>query len=315
MLAAELHNSTNLIHAPISEGCEIALQAVEARMIELTTLDGQIFGTVQRAIQHHLCGGGSRTRAAIGLSSGSALNLTPEDSIGLATCAELLHNASLVHDDLQDRTPVRRGREAVWTRFGEPIAICAGDLLVSAAYSSLASMSSTTRYRDLPSMTKYRDLLKALHSATCQTINGQASDLLLQDVGVSDFAVYKRIAGEKSGPLIALPMELALITAGYPSVCHIARKAATDFAVAYQIADDLEDERTDAGGNSRPQCLNAVTVLRDAACDNARSIARRQARCALNRAAASAKKLPKGSGIALMPHIDAVKDKLEAAMT
>ncbi len=284
-------------------------------IIKLTTLDGKIFGPVQRATQHHLCSGGRRTRAAIELSSGSALKLTPEDSIVLATCAELLHNASLIHDDLQDRTPERRGREAVWARFGESIAICAGDLPVSAAYSSLASLSSMTRYRDLPSMTKYRDLLKALHSATCRTINGQASDLLLQDACVIDFAIYKRIAGEKSGPLIALPMELALIAADYSSFCHIARKAATDFAVAYQIADDLEDELTDAGGDLGPQCLNAVAVLRNAATENARSIARRQALCALNRAAASAEKLPKSSGIALMSHIDAVKDKLEAAMT
>ena len=62
----------------------------------------------------HLASGGSRTRAKLCIDAGLALHLSSKTIVALASTIELLHNASLVHDDLQDADISRRGRESVW---------------------------------------------------------------------------------------------------------------------------------------------------------------------------------------------------------
>ena len=92
---------------------------------------------VADAARYHFSAGGSRIRAQLGLAAAAALNLSPQASLACALAPELLHNASLVHDDLQDEDTMRRTRPAVWSRFGKDIAISTGDLLISAAYVAL----------------------------------------------------------------------------------------------------------------------------------------------------------------------------------
>ena len=72
------------------------------------------------------------------MHAGLALGLSEPDVLCLAASAELLHNASLVHDDLQDQDGMRRGAPAVWKKYGSNVAICTGDLMLSAAYAALS---------------------------------------------------------------------------------------------------------------------------------------------------------------------------------
>ena len=76
--------------------------------------------------------GGGRVRAKLGLEAAEILNLDDPGRLACACGPELLHNASLVHDDLQDRDETRRGHPAVWRRFGPAAAISIGDLMISA---------------------------------------------------------------------------------------------------------------------------------------------------------------------------------------
>ncbi len=269
-------------------------------MREAARVDSETPSPVHYAIRHHFESGGNRTRAAIGIGTGSALRLHPRDTIAIATAAELLHNASLIHDDVQDQAEARRGAPAVWTIYGTNIAICAGDLLVSAAYAALASASD-------PAMTA--DLVRVAHEATARVIHGQAQDLTLQHAAVSDFDIYKQVAGEKSGPLLGLPVELALTAAGFDDYVATARDAATSLAVAYQIADDLEDEQFDTHASG---CLNAVAVLREAHYDKPRRVAGYQALLALREALRLSMYLPSQSGEPLLECIEAVNSKLRS---
>ncbi len=293
-----------ITHAPTpartAETLEDGLRDVELAMRSLTGIH-DTGGTVQEAINYHLRSGGRRTRASIGLEAASKLGIPRRDSIALATCTELLHNASLLHDDLQDRARERRERPAVWIEFGEDIAICAGDLLVSAAYASLASLSRTQRHGEL---------IQAVHAAMTVVINGQARDLDLQNTALSDFTTYREVAGAKSGPFLGLPLELALIASACSEHCPTARSAAVDLAVAYQIADDLEDESADAGDERQPQCLNAVAVLRNAGQSDPGHAARQFGLAALRQAAHAAATLPHESGMPLLKCIEAIDAKL-----
>ncbi len=261
-------------------------------------------GVIQQAIAHHLESGGGRTRARIAIGTGNALMLQADDTVAIAAASELLHNASLIHDDLQDDSSSRRGTDAVWSKFGANVAICAGDLLVSAAYGALASRADSTRVAELSLL---------MHEATARVINGQAEDLAAQAKGVENIVSYKSIARGKSGPLLSLPVELALTAAGFPDYVPMAREATEQLAIAYQIADDLEDEYADSCATGLG-CLNAVNILRNTGCADPREAARTQAAQALREAIRYSTYLPQESGEPILRCIEAVKAKLRASI-
>ncbi|MBP2280565.1 geranylgeranyl diphosphate synthase type II [Psychrobacter sp. PL19] len=194
----------------------------------------------------HLNSGGNRSRAKFCLEAGVALQLPIKSIIALACTIELLHNASLIHDDIQDSEAVRRGRQAVWKKYGKSHAICAGDVMISAAYGALA---------DIGSHPALAALLGQTHQAVSTTIKGQSQDLDATD-NVSE-KEYEKIAAMKSGPLIQLTLSLPLLMADMGEHVETAHNALQKFAVAYQIVDDLGDWQQDLQQNH----LNLINLL------------------------------------------------------
>jgi geranylgeranyl diphosphate synthase type I len=194
----------------------------------------------------HLESGGNRTRAKLCIDAGLALQLPSKAIISLASCIELLHNASLVHDDLQDADDTRRGRESVWKKFGKAQAICSGDLMISAAFGAIADIGL---HESLPT------LLTHTHQAVAKTIQGQSRDLDAQ--ANMTMQEYEDIAAMKSGPLIQLTMVLPLIHAGYFQHINTVDIALKKFSIVYQIVDDLADWEHDLQAKK----LNLVNLL------------------------------------------------------
>ena len=114
----------------------VTLNDVDAEIKRLLSLNPS---RVVDAARYHFSAGGARVRAQLGLDAASALNLSAQASMACAVAPELLHNASLIHDDLQDGDAMRRDTPAVWSRYGKGTAISAGDLLISAAYMATES--------------------------------------------------------------------------------------------------------------------------------------------------------------------------------
>jgi len=243
------------------------------------------------AAEYHVKSGGRRVRAQLALDAGKALELDPESAVVIATTVELLHNASLIHDDLQDRSRTRRGLPSVWLHFGDGIAVCAGDFLISAAYRSLVSF---------PEMSLVPALFESTHKKVAQSISGQCGDLAARRQYPKDVSIYEQIVAAKSGSLLSLPLELSLLAAGFSNFTPIARRAADAFAVGYQIVDDLEDLSADIGTDESPRSLNLVLVLQAAglgegAKDKARSIAMKHLKLAFT----LAEDLPNEAGASL----------------
>jgi geranylgeranyl diphosphate synthase type II len=201
-----------------------------------------------RAIRDHLEAGGARVRAGICLDAGTRLGLQESDAILAAAVCELLHNASLIQDDLLDRTATRRGAPSVWTRYGDSVAVCAGDLMLSAAYSLLSDLS-------LSSM--IAPAIRLVHLRTSEVISGQVSEGLEQAEDENTVSYYERSARGKSASLLSLALELPLLLSGHREFGSVAHDAASNFAVAYQIADDLNDCDQD----SREGSLNLLLLL------------------------------------------------------
>ena len=213
------------------------------------------------AALYHLQSGGRRIRARLALHAGIALGLSADNCVALASVAELLHNASLVHDDLQDRDQFRRGVKTVWYALGDNIALCAGDLLLSSAYGALGDFAVAGKPQLLSS------LLRFVQAATSAAIRGQCADLAFKGAPVPahavDMSAYERIAIAKSGALLSLPIGLVLVASEKSQFNEHAQRACDAFAIAYQIADDLQDVTQDAGGaNAEHPSLNALVILR-----------------------------------------------------
>ena len=110
------------------------LDLVEGCMRRVTSAPGEEEALIVRAVALHLGAGGARIRALVCLHAGQKLGLPDETSVVLATSCELLHNASLVQDDVFDQQTMRRGVQSAWKRFGDTVAICAGDLMLAGAF-------------------------------------------------------------------------------------------------------------------------------------------------------------------------------------
>lgn len=194
----------------------------------------------------HLNSGGHRIRAMFCVQAGIALHLPTKSIIAQACTIELLHNASLIHDDLQDLEAVRRDKPSVWKQYGKSHAICAGDVMISAAYGALA---------DIGNHPALAALLAQTHQAVSITAKGQSYDLNATN-NISQ-EQYEEIAAMKSGPLVQLTLNLPLLMADMPQHIAVAEQALQQFAIAYQIVDDFNDWRQDAQQNN----LNLVNLL------------------------------------------------------
>jgi geranylgeranyl pyrophosphate synthase len=227
--------------------------------------------------------------------------MAPRDAVAIASAVELLHNASLVHDDLQDGETERRGLPTVARVYGDSIALCVGDLCLSSAYAALAQFEN-------PSLVP--KLLKLMHKRTAAVIRGQCAEFATGDA-ISQVTDYVKIVREKSGVLLSLPLELALLGSGRAEWLGNARSAAENFGIAYQIVDDIQDyERDSANDRARP-CLNILDVLmRGGHSENSIRVATECAMWHFDLCARDAASLPHGSGNNLLALIESLRNQL-----
>lgn len=272
------------MRAPVHFDCG----PVEIKMRELLGS-----GPVAEAAIYHLDNGGGRARAGMALDAASGIDLGADVALACAGAVELLHNASLVHDDLQESDTTRRGRPAVWRRFDAGLAICAGDLMISAAFACLAEHPDPAK------------AVRAAHEAVATTARGQAGDLRSRPATIAD---YRVLAAAKTGPLLALPVRLALIGARAAGDA-IAVQAGRALAIAYQALDDLNDLEADCAMQRANLCaLLEASGLTPAA---ASVTTRDEAQAALSHARSLTSALPQGAARAFCN----LADRLDSDLT
>lgn len=275
------------------------LDRVEDCMRRVTCTPGQDEALIVRAVDYHLRAGGARIRALICIHAAEQLGLPDVTSVVLATACELLHNASLVQDDVFDRELMRRDVESVWKTFGETVALCAGDLMLAGAFAILAELADTTQVAPAIQLT-FRH--------TRSVIVGQGTEKTAIPVGLSE---YEAVAIAKSASLLTLPLHLPLLVSDQSRFLPLAQTVAESFAVAYQIADDLGDYPQD-------QQVGALNVLSVVCChgtvslDQARTIAIDRAIELLRRCMDDASQLPRNCSAVMLGHARAMLRKLEA---
>ena len=182
----------------------------------------------------HLATGGSRTRLLLALTVGHEAGLPESTILHVALAVELLHQASLIHDDLQERDLTRRGFPSVWAAYGDTTAINLGDLLITEAFTQLASL-------DPAHSQSISSLIQAMRVAVRTTICGQQRDMRLINAQIS-LDEYKKIVQQKTGPLLGLPVQMVLLLKQEPDhLLELNASLAGQLGLAYQLIDDCLD--------------------------------------------------------------------------
>ncbi len=180
---------------------------------------------------------GKRIRPLLVLLSFGACHTTQPDwgaVIPAAAAVELVHNFSLIHDDIQDNSPLRRGRETVWKKWGIAQAINAGDAMYTLAYQALIALADGT---SAATALKAQDVLQKTCLALTQ---GQYLDLSFEDRTSVTLEEYWAMIGGKTASLLAACTQLGALAAGAPATKVEAYRAfGHNLGLAFQVRDDI----------------------------------------------------------------------------
>jgi geranylgeranyl diphosphate synthase type I len=174
--------------------------------------------------------GGKAIRAALALLSAQAAGASPESATAAAVAVELVHNFSLLHDDIMDGDTERRHRPTAWTVFGPSSAILAGDALLTAAVQTLLDEAADGA----------RSAARHLAAATQRLITGQAADLDFECRSDVQLRECLTMARDKTSALLGCAASIgALMVGGEPELVEGLAGFGEHLGTAFQLVDDL----------------------------------------------------------------------------
>lgn len=185
-------------------------------------------------------GPGKGVRPALALLSARAASAPVEDAVPAAVACELIHNFSLLHDDVMDGDFERRHRTTAWKVFGSSSAILAGDALQALACEVLAEASTPTSAW----------AVRCLTATTRRLIAGQSADLAFETRDDVTLTECLQMANDKTGALLACSASLGAVLVDGPAKLALGlADYGGHLGLAFQLVDDLlgiwgEPERT-----------------------------------------------------------------------
>jgi geranylgeranyl diphosphate synthase type II len=176
--------------------------------------------------------GGKRIRPVLCLMGNELFDEINNDSWHVATAIELFHNFTLIHDDIMDRAPLRRGTETVHEKFGQSTALLAGDVMLVAAYEYLARISG--KY--------YFSIMNLFNRTAKQVCEGQQLDMDFEKAPAVKFDEYLNMISLKTSVLLASSLKMGAILGGAGErnqnlLYEFGRK----LGLAFQVQDDYLD--------------------------------------------------------------------------
>jgi geranylgeranyl diphosphate synthase type II len=184
------------------------------------------------ASQYILTPGGKRIRPVMCLMGNELFDKINPDSWHVANAIELFHNFTLIHDDIMDRAPLRRGMQTVHTKYGEPTALLSGDVMLVAAYEYINKISN-----------EYIHQVLAIFNATAQDVcEGQQLDMDFEKKENVSFDYYVQMIELKTSVLLAASLQLGAVLggAGRGNQQHL-YEFGKNLGIAFQVQDDYLD--------------------------------------------------------------------------
>lgn len=178
---------------------------------------------------------GKRIRPLLLLLCTEAAGGSWRTALPAAAAVELLHNFSLIHDDIQDDSPTRHGRPTVWKVWGEANAINAGDALFTLAYSALEQLS-----REKIAAETVIKVWRIFNTTALELTRGQHLDMRFEHQETVSIDDYVWMIQGKSAALLAACAQMgAVIASGDEALATHYAKFALNLGIAFQIHDDI----------------------------------------------------------------------------
>jgi geranylgeranyl diphosphate synthase type I len=173
--------------------------------------------------------GGKAIRPALAVLSAEAVIGRPDEAIPMAIAVELVHNFSLLHDDVMDRDLERRHRPTAWVAFGEGQAILAGNAMLTLAIRLLTASGLSGRRA-----------LACLLDTVQVLISGQSQDLLLEQADSVTMAQVLSMEAGKTAALLACSSSIGALAVGAPEQTVSGLAAfGYELGLAFQLVDDV----------------------------------------------------------------------------
>jgi len=188
--------------------------------------------TLYEPLKYILSAGGKRIRPILVILSCEAAGGKMEDALYASVAMELLHNFTLVHDDIMDNADTRRGRETIHKKWNENVAILSGDHLIGMAYMNLLNTKSG----------RINEIVRAFTEGILEVCEGQSFDKefeIRKDVTIDE---YIMMIGKKTAKMLETSALVgALIGNGNEEQISNLKNYALNLGLAFQILDDLLD--------------------------------------------------------------------------
>jgi len=173
---------------------------------------------------------GKAIRPTLAVLCAEAVGGSVVDAVPAAVAVEMVHNFSLLHDDVMDRDISRRHRPTAWTVFGVSSAILAGDALLTLAFDVLAGSGHP----------RSQDAMRMISAAVLDLVEGQCEDVSFEERSDVDLSECLSMAGEKTGALLACSATIgALYGGGSADQVEHMRVFGEHLGLAFQLVDDL----------------------------------------------------------------------------
>jgi geranylgeranyl pyrophosphate synthase len=211
------------------------MDRIEDRMSELARENGPVLG---RWAGETIAAGGKRLRPLLVCLAAGVPPPEDDEVVRAAVAVELIHSATLVHDDVLDRAPLRRGRPTVYALAGRTAATAAGDLLFSRAFAELVR-TGLAPGAPPANMARARESVRLLALASAELARGelaQREDAYDVTVGVDRYLERCRL---KTAALFRAACQLGAVAGGGP--VNALGEYGERIGIAFQILDDVLD--------------------------------------------------------------------------
>lgn len=184
------------------------------------------------AAQYILKIGGKRVRPVSVLMANELFGDITDDAYHVASAIELFHNFSLIHDDIMDKAPLRRGMETVHTKYGDSTALLAGDVMLVVAYERLNKINPS----------KIHDVISLFSKTAKEVCEGQQIDMDFEKMEDVSFDEYVNMITLKTSVLLAASLQMGAILGGASlGNQHHLYEFGKNIGIAFQIQDDYLD--------------------------------------------------------------------------
>lgn len=226
-------------------------QYLEDTVLEAT----QVYPLLQEMISYHFGwlepkpSAGKRLRPIITLLSAELFSQSVSKAYPAAAALEVLHNYTLIHDDIEDNSPMRHGQPTLWKKFGIPQAINTGDFLLS-----LAAIIINDAKVGRPDL-----LLSTFLDSSLEVTKGQHEDIRFESLETVTEKEYLGMISQKTAALFVAAMKLGAISVGANhTVIKLLGEIGYQYGIAYQMFDDHLGIWGDPGKTGKPAGIDLV---------------------------------------------------------